>query len=477
MRPQPVHLFIAATVVAAVVAGVTAGETLGDPIYLVAHAGICATGLVCALRPRRRADRRPWLWIVAGQLFWLAGNAAYPVARLLGRPEPGAAEAVLWTLGYVAYGAALIIMARSRAGRWIRPAVLDMLTLTTAVGIAIWVAFISPYLADLAAEPVYAYLVIMGPLGDVVVTAGVLLLALSPGVRGTATRLLLASAVIRIAADLGTSYIPSDTVAIMVPTGIILLSNGLLIAAALHPGSSELTHPASNRPTLHPARIWFLGVGLLTAPTITFTRQGYIPAERIALFTATVVTLVFVFIRFASALRSLERAERQLSFQALHDPLTGLANRAALSQALDAAPPVTTVLYLDLDGFKAINDAAGHAAGDAILRAVSQRLRAAVRDADTVARLGGDEFVVVLPGLDESAAVPIAERILRDVAAPVPHEGAFHTVGTSIGIAGGGAGQSDATWRPAALLRAADAAMYRAKGLGRGCFVIAGSAA
>ncbi|GAB1641265.1 hypothetical protein KRMM14A1259_16880 [Krasilnikovia sp. MM14-A1259] len=471
------YLFIAATVVAAMISGVTAGDDTGDVIYLVAHAGICVIGLACALRPRRREDRRPWLWIAGGQLLWLAGNAAYPIARLLGHAEPGLLESVLWTLGYVAYGAGLVSMARRRAGRWLRPAVLDMLTLTTAVGIAIWVAFISPYLADLAAEPVYAYLVIMAPLGDVIITAGVLLLVLSPGVRGTPTRLLLASAVLRIAADLGTTYIPSDAVAVMVPTGIILFSNGLLIAAALHPGSGELTRPAQARRTLHPARLWFLGVGLLTAPTITFARQGYAPAERIALFTATVITLLFVFVRFASALRSLERAERQLSYQALHDPLTGLANRAALGEVLDSAPPTTTVLYLDLDGFKAINDAAGHAAGDAILREVSVRLRAAVRDRDTVARLGGDEFVIVLPDLDARSAVPIAERILRDVAAPVLHEGAAYSVGTSIGIAGAGTGHADATWRPSALLRAADAAMYSAKGLGRGRFVIAGTAA
>jgi diguanylate cyclase (GGDEF)-like protein len=254
---------------------------------------------------------------------------------------------------------------------------------------------------------------------------------------------------------------------------VILLSNALLVGAALHPGSGELTVASRRPPTLHPARVWFLGAGLLTAPTVFFARREYAADERVMLFAATVLTAGLILARFASALRSLENAERELSFRSRHDPLTGLVNRGALAEALEACPAGSTVLYLDLDGFKAVNDGAGHVAGDTILQVVAQRLRAASRDCDTIARLGGDEFALVLTGLSSAEAIPVADRILRDVAQPIESGGSWHTVGASIGIAGTTAG---AAWSPAALLCAADAAMYRAKRLGRGRWILADAA-
>ncbi|GAA3346329.1 hypothetical protein GCM10020358_56900 [Amorphoplanes nipponensis] len=469
-------LYLVATVAAALAAGAGSGHASGDLVYFGAYLSICAFAARSALSRRRSEDRFPWLYVAVGQVAWLAGDAVYPVSTLLHRTYDGVPSAVLWTFGYAAFGAALIGMARRRAGRWLRPAVLDMLTLAVAAAIGIWVVFISPYLADAAADPLGAYLYVMGPLGDVVILAGVLLLVLSPGRRTGATRLLLLSAGLRIAADLGSSFIPSLSLAMAVGTGVILLSNALLVAAALHPNSGELTTAARQAPTLHPARVWFLGVGLLTAPTIFFARREYAENERIMLFTATVLTAGLILARFASALRALERAERELSFRSRHDPLTGLVNRAALADALAACPAGSSVLYLDLDGFKAVNDGAGHGAGDVILQVVAQRLRAASRDCDTIARLGGDEFAVVLTGLSSAEAVPVADRILRDVAQPIEHDGCWHTVGASIGIAGADADAGDA-WSPTALLRAADAAMYRAKRLGRGRWVLADLAA
>ncbi|GGQ73545.1 hypothetical protein GCM10010166_49520 [Couchioplanes caeruleus subsp. azureus] len=473
MTHRPLWLYLMAALLAATVSAATAATPTGDLWYFGAYLMVCVLAAVLAVRRQRAHDRVPWLWVAGGQFLWLAGDAVYPVGLLLGRPEDGIAEAVLWTAGYLAYGMALTTMARRRAGRWLRPAVLDMLTLVTAASIIVWVVWVSPFLQDAAEEPLYAYLTVMGPLGDIVILGGVLLVVFSPGTRGGATGLLVVSAVLRIASDLGISFIPSDALATMVATGVILLSNAVLVSAALHPNSGELTAPAYRPPTVHPARPWFLGVALLTAPAILFLRANYAPVERSVLFAATIATTMFVLVRFTAALRSLERIERQLSFQASHDPLTGLLNRAALGERLEASPPGSTLLFLDLDGFKAVNDQAGHAAGDAILCAVSARLRAAVRDCDAVARLGGDEFAVVLHGLGDAAAVGVAERLLRDVALPVEHDGATYSVGVSIGIAGGMPDDPAADWRPATLLRAADSAMYQAKRAGRGCWVAA----
>ncbi len=157
-------------------------------------------------------------------------------------------------------------------------------------------------------------------------------------------------------------------------------------------------------------------------------------------------------------------AERQLRQLALHDPLTGLANRALFHEQLRQATRVrhdetrqTALLYLDLDGFKAINDRWGHDLGDEVLREVAARIERSVRPGDTAARLGGDEFAVVLAeAVEPDDAVTVAERLLEEIARPL-RCGAGHELATSasIGIACGDDGES--------LLREADIAMYRAK--------------
>lgn len=163
--------------------------------------------------------------------------------------------------------------------------------------------------------------------------------------------------------------------------------------------------------------------------------------------------------------------ERRLRFSALHDSLTGLANRAAFQEHLgelarrtEADPEFGfTLLYLDLDGFKDINDTRGHAAGDRALVEVGRRLRDMVRRHDLVARLGGDEFAVLLDGVvQESGWAPVVERIRESICTPIDvsevgQQGAWMvSVGVSVGVVVGTRGRSNME----ALLRAADQAMY-----------------
>lgn len=156
--------------------------------------------------------------------------------------------------------------------------------------------------------------------------------------------------------------------------------------------------------------------------------------------------------------------------QALHDHLTGLPNRLLLadriSQGLNRAARSGTsvaVAFLDLDHFKLINDTQGHAEGDALLRAVAERLSGAVRAGDTVARFGGDEFVIVYEGVvSQEEAAELSERVRQVLESPFPLGGEQLYVSASLGVA---IGTSDATTE--GLLRDADAAMYHAKIEGR----------
>jgi len=158
--------------------------------------------------------------------------------------------------------------------------------------------------------------------------------------------------------------------------------------------------------------------------------------------------------------------EQELRQAAFHDSLTGLANRALLRTRLDAAGTApSALLLLDLDGFKGVNDALGHAQGDEVLRQVARRIRASCRPTDLVARLGGDEFVVLVDG-GEDRAVPLAKRLLRVLAQPVDLGEREVGLGCSIGIAYPSAASSESA------LRDADIAMYAAKARGKGCFAV-----
>jgi diguanylate cyclase (GGDEF)-like protein len=210
-------------------------------------------------------------------------------------------------------------------------------------------------------------------------------------------------------------------------------------------------------PLTGPSGDW-IGVLSVDLP-IAGRRPGAVQLEVLELF-ADQAAIAIEHARMHSALKAREAEARQA---ATHDSLTGLANRGLLMSAAErvAREPHSevAVLMVDLDGFKRVNDTAGHRAGDEVLKAVAGRLRASVRDSDVVARTGGDEFVVVMggDGVGEPARALLG-RLRASLSEPVRAIGRSHQVGVSIGLAVAGTPTSFSE-----VLSQADAAMYRSK--------------
>jgi len=243
-------------------------------------------------------------------------------------------------------------------------------------------------------------------------------------------------------------------------------------------GAAGSAHPFTRKTTLSVDGTWIIdvsGAGLVSGPSADM--QGLVLFAGGIVATLLLLALVIVLARSREhALAMVAEKTSQLRHQALHDALTGLPNRVLaldrgeqmLGRARRQNLPVAA-LYVDLDGFKQVNDTFGHAAGDELLRTVATRLASVVREGDTAARLGGDEFIVLVEGstLDAGPEL-VAERLLEVLNEPYEINGAGRgqlAVTASIGIAFGLREDADE------LLRDADTALYEAKAAGKNRYV------
>ena len=254
------------------------------------------------------------------------------------------------------------------------------------------------------------------------------------------------------------------------PTALAAIARG---GAGIHQGNRSAS-------TVAYAPFGIGGWGGLTVQSATEfygpVQSGHLTIELgiIALLAvASGIILVLGYTREAAR----RRFHEQLAHQAHHDGLTGLANRSLfhdrLGQALSRAKRqarTVAVLYVDLDGFKLVNDREGHDVGDALLVEVANRVRGVVRTEDTVARMGGDEFAIVLEDLEDIQAVTgIAARLVEESARPFVLDDREVVVSASVGIAYSREGHEDVE----SLLRDADLAMYRAKDAGKNGYIVA----
>ncbi|WNV89312.1 GGDEF domain-containing protein [Umezawaea sp. Da 62-37] len=253
----------------------------------------------------------------------------------------------------------------------------------------------------------------------------------------------------------------------------------LLLLSALAPtktrsarrtGSSELPHLLV--PYL-PLLVTGLFIVIGTASGVSFNPLEIYVGLGVVLL--VIVRQLITLMDNARLVAQLHESQEQLRHQAFHDPLTGVANRELFRERLTAAlrrgEPVV-LAFIDVDGFKTVNDNYGHAEGDAVLRIVATRLQDCVRDQDTVARLGGDEFGVLVESGDVDPS-EIGNRVLDALKTPHQTQGREHEVRASVGIAHRD-DHADAVTADD-MLGTADAAMYTAKRLGKGMVVVHGS--
>ncbi|MFG1921675.1 diguanylate cyclase domain-containing protein [Cryptosporangium sp. NPDC048952] len=470
MRRVPAWLVPVFAAGCGVPSAIAPGSTVGHVSYLIGFGAFVVLGWV-RLRAISGPARTGYGLIVGALSVWLAGDLLQDVLTLLvGPPGDVSPSDVLWVSGYPLLAGGLLHLVRLRTTGRLREGLLDAMTMATVMAWLCWQFVILPA----AEHQRLALPVVVGalyPLGDVVLFAVVAILVLAPGSKRGPTRYVVGALILTLIGDVLISMLPalfegmSRAVQADRLDGVLLVANSMFAAALVHPNAAKIAEPgAAREQRLHPARVVLLGIALAAMPLFaglgTFTGV----ASRVSLIVSIVLLTSLVLVRFVLVVRAQEAIRAELTHQAHHDQLTGLANRQALRTVLDlsltgprgAYGPV--LFYLDLNGFKQINDRYGHAAGDFVLVEFARRLTGVLRHGDVAARLGGDEFVVVSECIETPAeARALAERLQALALEPVNKDGDEFTVGVSVGVsAAGDLDQPDVD----GLLAAADADMY-----------------
>ena len=459
----------------------TLGVLATGGYYLLPHGGLAANvvyngiGLLSclmiplAVRVHRPARRAMWYWFAAGQTTWVCGDLVWEYYKYVLHQEPYPSAADFFYLSaYPMLVVGLVLLSRGRRRGSDLAGLVDPAIVAIGIGLVFWVFVMHPIAAGSTASTLERVIGVAYPAADALLLAILARFFTSAGRRSASARLLSVAALLLLAADVAYSlvslYSESD--------GGSLLDAGWLLsyvgwaAAALHP-SMRWTGTTTSQPSdarIGSSRLVLLAVCSLLAPALLFVPGiGGDPVDRLAIAIGAVLLFVLVVLRMSGFVAQVQRQADQLEDLAMADDLTGLANRRRLEQGLTdglAAGPLQVAL-LDLDDFKEVNDALGHAVGDRLLEAVAARLARAAGPGALVARMGGDEFAVLLTGADVPAADDAVTRLVDSLREPVHAGGHDLLIGVSIGVADG-TGTDD----PVEVLRRADVAMYAAKTAG-----------
>ncbi|MFD3591718.1 diguanylate cyclase [Nocardia sp. NPDC058640] len=443
------------------IAPLVGGRALPFLLLIVIVAGSLAM-IGFGLYRHRPAHRLPWYLLAASVPLFATGAAI----RALGlHPTWHPADDLCTLAAYLCLGLASVGWLQPRRVTNARDLWLDSTLIGLSALLASWTFLISPILRhDNGFDTVLAasYPVIHALL------VTVLAHSLTTVVRSeTSLRLLQAALIAVLVGGLIESLTAADTIAVdpefaLVPQQWAYLLAGL---AAIHPTMGVLHDADELHPHRSRQRAGMIAVALVAASLISVVGADLGVVDRVVICSLLTLLLVGVLVRSERAIARSMRSERRAQYQADHDLLTGLFNRAALLRAPHryrdqwAGKPLC-LLFIDLDGFKMVNDSYGHAVGDELIANAASRIRRTTHHADITARYGGDEFVVLTPRTRSDAAV-LAEQLLSAFLRPFELSCGEIPITASIGVA-------CVTTRPTEktiydLLRNADAAMYHAK--------------
>ncbi len=465
---------------------------------LVQTGSALGAGLVCLCvarcgRPERRTG---WSLIAVALVGWGAGQGYWSWLEIVaGREAPFPSPADLGYLTFPVFAVAGVwkLQAGSAAALARGRAIADALTMAAVLFILSWPVLLAPIFAE-GAENLLALTVALAyPVGDLIVLGLTLLLLSRTRGGGPAMLLLSVGLVAMVAADCGFAYLTTAgtyRTGSIVDVGWVTAFLLCAVAAVADSGAdrSDREWTGNSRAAI------LLPLVPLAAGVIALGTQAWIGRlERpvvvaaILLFGLIAIRRVVVLTENDRLVEVIRRREEQLRHQAFHDPLTGAANRLLFLDRLEHAATLRrsdggrlTVLYLDLDDFKNVNDRLGHATGDALLCSVAERLHGCVRSGDTVARLGGDEFAILLEqdtvshsgdGADiGDEGTTMAGRIVAALERPFHLGTTTLRVSASIGVVTSGLVSTPDSLADQ-LLASADVAMYAAKHQSKGSYV------
>ena len=454
---------------------------LDDVLYLVV--GISATLAILAGVRIYRPLRTGWVTLAAGVGLYVLGDLLYTVIAAMTQTEPFPSPA---DAAYIA-GQVLVVVGIGRLASpiergWYRPSVIDAALIATAGAFIAWPLILDPLTAS-QTELLGGAVAVSYPVIDVVLIGVLARHALSPGHKTPSLLLIMAGVAVWLFSDL--AYVGLGLSGEY--TSGMWLDAGWLVAyvaigtAALHPSMARLVpFVEPHEVTISNGRLGVIGI-VFTIPVLSFVLHGPLvhPGDFAANAFGSALLGGLGVGRLLGALGASRRIlaeqralEAELARRARTDRLTGLANRAALTDRLAAAQAegaAVGLVYLDLDDFKRVNDAFGHPVGEDVLRETSTRLRRIVPDPDDVGHIGGDEFaMVVRPCPIEADAVRIANQVLEALNPDVQLGGHTFRISASVGIvwAAGGTLTADE------IMSRADIAMYEAKERGGSTYVV-----
>jgi diguanylate cyclase (GGDEF)-like protein len=435
--------------------------------WLVAAFELLLSGLCLARAFGPRRGRAMPLVLGGGLLSWSIGDIILTAESSGGAGPPTPSFADLFYLGFypLVYVALILLMRRHITtlvpSTWLDGAVAGL----GVAGVCACFAF-TTILQTVGGDAAALATNLAYPIGDVLllvlVVGGT---AILPGRRNPQWLMLAGACALNAAGDTfnlfestgATSHVATIFNGIAWPTSILLISASVW----LRPGQANPLLAQRTASFLLPALGACAGVGILFVGSLH-------PVQSVAIGLAT-ATMLTVGVRLALSVRRLRSLTEKRHRQAITDELTGLGNRRHLFYLLNAfftdqadprtAPRRLSLLFIDLDHFKEINDSFGHAAGDELLRQLGPRLSGSLRDSDVLVRVGGDELAVVTLDTDAAYAAEIAGRLMAKLREPFVLGAVSVRISAAMGIATAPADAADS----AGLLRCADLAMYRAK--------------